>query len=137
MVAAFGQYRADDLERRSRLAMGSGSKSKSEKITSLAKFLSKDGYAASVHRQGLGHELCQHHCPIAHVAAQYPELCDAETEAFARTLGTHVQRLATIAHGDGVCTTFIPDLDRVKRESTKKSEESKNRSTGDRKVAKR
>jgi len=24
-------------------------------------------------------------------------------------LGTHVQRLATIAHGDGVCTTFIPN----------------------------
>ena len=23
-------------------------------------------------------------------------------------LGVHVQRLATIAHGDGVCTTFIP-----------------------------
>ncbi len=26
-----------------------------------------------------------------------------------RVLGTHVQRLATIAHGDGVCTTCIPD----------------------------
>jgi hypothetical protein len=25
-----------------------------------------------------------------------------------RLLGTHVQRLATIAHGDGVCTTHIP-----------------------------
>jgi hypothetical protein len=23
-------------------------------------------------------------------------------------LGTHVQRLATIAHGDGICTTHIP-----------------------------
>ncbi len=25
-----------------------------------------------------------------------------------RVLGRHVQRLATIAHGDGVCTTCIP-----------------------------
>ena len=25
-----------------------------------------------------------------------------------RLVGTHVQRLATIAHGDGVCTTHIP-----------------------------
>jgi len=33
---------------------------------------------------------------------------EAETEALSRLLGTHVQRLATIAHGDGVCTTFIP-----------------------------
>ena len=28
--------------------------------------------------------------------------------SFARLLGTHVQRLATIAHGDGVCTTYVP-----------------------------
>jgi len=25
-----------------------------------------------------------------------------------RLVGTHVQRLATIANGDGVCTTHIP-----------------------------
>jgi predicted ArsR family transcriptional regulator len=42
------------------------------------------------------------------VAEQFPELCEAETEVFAALLGTHVQRLATIAHGDGVCTTYIP-----------------------------
>ena len=42
------------------------------------------------------------------MAEQFPELCEAETEVFARLLGTHVQRLATIAHGDGVCTTYVP-----------------------------
>jgi predicted ArsR family transcriptional regulator len=42
------------------------------------------------------------------VAAVYPQLCEEETKAFSAVLGTHVQRLATIAHGDGVCTTFIP-----------------------------
>ena len=36
------------------------------------------------------------------------DLCEAETAIFSKTLGTHVQRLATIAHGDGVCTTYIP-----------------------------
>jgi hypothetical protein len=41
------------------------------------------------------------------VAAEFPQLCEAETEAFARLLGTPVQRLATIAHGDGVCTTHV------------------------------
>jgi predicted ArsR family transcriptional regulator len=30
-----------------------------------------------------------------------------------RLVGTHVQRLATIAHGDGVCTTHIPDPRRI------------------------
>ena len=53
-------------------------------------------------------QICQHHCPIADVAQEFPELCEAETRAFERLLGTYVQRLATIAHGDGVCTTHIP-----------------------------
>jgi len=41
-------------------------------------------------------------------ASEFPQLCEAETEAFSKILGTHVQRLATIADGDGVCTTFVP-----------------------------
>jgi predicted ArsR family transcriptional regulator len=42
------------------------------------------------------------------VAHEFPQLCEAETELIGRVLGRHVQRLATIAHGDGVCTTCIP-----------------------------
>jgi predicted ArsR family transcriptional regulator len=67
-----------------------------------------DGYAATARSAPVGEQLCQHHCPVAHVAEQFPQLCEAETELFSQLLGTHVQRLATIAHGDGVCTTFIP-----------------------------
>ncbi|BET50873.1 transcriptional regulator [Kitasatospora aureofaciens] len=82
-----------------------------KRAEALAKALSEDGYAATArsapHPQQ-GEQLCQHHCPVAHVAEQFPQLCEAETEFFAELLGTHVQRLATIAHGDGVCTTFIP-----------------------------
>jgi predicted ArsR family transcriptional regulator len=82
-----------------------------ERTEALARALSADGYAATARgapSPGQGEQLCQHHCPVAHVAERYPQLCEAETEAFSRLLGTHVQRLATIAHGDGVCTTFIP-----------------------------
>ena len=83
-----------------------------ERPTLLARLLTEEGYAATVRETGkvpaVGQQLCQHHCPVAHVAEQFPQLCEAETEAFAELLGTHVQRLATIAHGDGVCTTFIP-----------------------------
>jgi predicted ArsR family transcriptional regulator len=75
----------------------------------LADALTGDGYAASVHTSPIGDQICQHHCPVAHVAAQFPQLCEAETEVFARLLGRHVQRLATIAHGDGVCTTNVPN----------------------------
>ena len=70
----------------------------------LAAALTEDGYAATA----ADGQVCQHHCPVQHVAEQFPQLCEAETEVFARLLGTHVQRLATIAHGDGVCTTYVP-----------------------------
>jgi hypothetical protein len=43
------------------------------------------------------------------VAAEFPQLCEAETAAFADLLGVHVQRLATIARGDAVCTTHVPE----------------------------
>jgi predicted ArsR family transcriptional regulator len=47
---------------------------------------------------------------VAHVAERFPELCEVETRTFSKLLGVHVQRLATIAHGDGVCTTHIPAM---------------------------
>ena len=58
--------------------------------------------------QHVGQQLCQQHCPVSHVAHEFPQLCEAETAAISRVLGRHVQRLATIAHGDGVCTTCLP-----------------------------
>jgi predicted ArsR family transcriptional regulator len=106
LVSAFAESRAEDIERKATAYLGKRGK----KIEALATFLTEQGYAASVEKRGTGEEICQHHCPIAHVAAQYPQLCEAETQAFSRLLGTHVQRLATIAHGDGVCTTYIPQL---------------------------
>jgi predicted ArsR family transcriptional regulator len=74
----------------------------------LARVLTARGYAAQAREAGSGMQLCQHHCPVAHVAAEFPVLCEAETQAFAELLGTHVQRLATIARGDSACTTHVP-----------------------------
>ncbi len=74
----------------------------------LAKALTQGGYAASVRQGPVGEQLCQQHCPVSHVAHEFPQLCEAETEVIGKLLGRHVQRLATIAHGDGVCTTCIP-----------------------------
>ena len=106
LINAFAKSRADEIERK-----GASSIAKSSnKLNALADFLTEQGYAASVDSRAGGEELCQHHCPIAHVASEFPQLCEAETEAFSKLLGTHVQRLATIAHGDGVCTTYIPKI---------------------------
>ena len=111
LVAAFAQSRADDIEAKANEYIDQNKTSrKNDKAALLAEFLTEQGYAASVEDRGMGEEICQHHCPIAHVASAYPQLCEAETQAFSRLLGTHVQRLATIAHGDGVCTTYIPQL---------------------------
>lgn len=74
----------------------------------VAEALSQSGYAASIRKGPVGEQLCQQHCPVSHVAHEFPQLCEAETEVISRLLGRHVQRLATIAHGDGVCTTCIP-----------------------------
>ncbi|MEJ0014804.1 MAG: metalloregulator ArsR/SmtB family transcription factor [Actinomycetota bacterium] len=106
-VQGFAQSRANDIERHVAKAI-SGATTRAKKVNELAVFLSSEGYAAESKSGVHGVELCQHHCPIAHVASEFPQLCEAETEAFSRVLGTHVQRLATIAHGDGICTTFIP-----------------------------
>ncbi|MGQ0465443.1 MAG: helix-turn-helix transcriptional regulator [Sporichthyaceae bacterium] len=105
-VTAFAERRVAELEARYRVAV----ESSADRTEALADALSADGYAASVRRApgGHGEQVCQHHCPVAHVAEQFPQLCEAETAAFSRLLGTHVQRLATIAHGDGVCTTYVP-----------------------------
>ena len=75
----------------------------------LATALTQGGYAASIRQGPVGEQLCQQHCPVSHVAHEFPQLCEAETEVIGKLLGRHAQRLATIAHGDGVCTTCIPD----------------------------
>jgi hypothetical protein len=79
----------------------------------LVEALSEDGFAATARPVGssgglTGVQLCQGHCPVQHVAEEFPQFCEAETDAFSRLLGVHVQRLATLAGGHHVCTTFIP-----------------------------
>jgi predicted ArsR family transcriptional regulator len=109
-VADFARQQISELERRYRPVVAAAAPA--DRVKALAEALSADGYAASAADPpatgpGAGEQLCQHHCPVAHVAAEYPQLCEAETEAFGRLLGTPVQRLATIAHGDGICTTHV------------------------------
>ncbi len=77
----------------------------------IAGALTKAGYVATTARVGgpiHGVQICQHHCPVSHVAEEFPELCDAEQQAMAEVLSTHVQRLATIVNGDCACTTHVP-----------------------------
>jgi len=121
-VARFARQQISELERRYRPAVEAAAPA--DRVEALAAALSADGYAASAGvapAVGGGEQLCQHHCPVAHVAAEYPQLCEAETEAFSRLLGTPVQRLATIAHGDGICTTHVTAPSLVHNRTTTES----------------
>jgi predicted ArsR family transcriptional regulator len=113
-VATFARGRLSDLEAKCVAA----AEASDDPVAAVAEALTADGYAASVESSAAGEQICQHHCPVSHVAHEFPQLCDAETEMLARVLGTHVQRLATIAHGDGVCTTHVPTA--TPREVTQK-----------------
>ena len=127
-VAEFARQQVAETERRYAPVVAQAGDLRS-RVQALADALSGDGYAAAAgpppcsgtqclrqtvagitkaaHVVGNGEQICQHHCPVAHVAAEFPQLCEAETEAFGRLLGTPVRRLATIAHGDGICTTHV------------------------------
>ncbi|GIF72696.1 hypothetical protein Asi02nite_22140 [Asanoa siamensis] len=107
-VDAFATEQVASLESRCRDAMEGAGDDPIARAEALADALTAEGYAANASTIATGGQLCQHHCPVAHVAAEFPELCEAETAVISRLIGTHVQRLATIAHGDGVCTTHIP-----------------------------
>ena len=112
-VGEFARERTAELEKRYAVQLAAAGEDVTARAEALATALTADGFAASTRpvAQGTplaGVQLCQGHCPVQHVASQFPQFCDAETDAFSRLLGVHVQRLATLAHGEHVCTTFIP-----------------------------
>jgi predicted ArsR family transcriptional regulator len=115
-VTRFAQQRVAELEARYAAELAEAGDDRQARTAALVKALTRDGFAASARPVGVagstgpltGIQLCQGHCPVQHVAREFPQLCDAETDAFSRLLGVHVQRLATLAHGDHVCTTFVP-----------------------------
>ncbi|TWP37179.1 helix-turn-helix transcriptional regulator [Leekyejoonella antrihumi] len=111
-VAAFAEQQAGRLGRRVQSAMVTDGPL-ADRTAALAVALTQQGYAASTRPVGdnmpmAGVQLCQGHCPVQHVAMEFPQFCEAEAQMFSRTLGVHVQRLSSLAHGDHVCTTFIP-----------------------------
>jgi predicted ArsR family transcriptional regulator len=113
-VAKFAADQVSALESRCEVALEDAGDDPLARAEALAGALTAEGYAASASTIASGGQLCQHHCPVAHVAAEFPQLCEAETQAISKLVGTHVQRLATIAHCDGVCTTHIPESRRSK-----------------------
>ncbi len=115
-VRRFAESRVGALEIRYAAELAAAGTDTAARVDALVAALTRDGFAASARPVGdqnsasplTGIQLCQGHCPVQHAAREFPQFCDAETDAFSRLLGVHVQRLATLAHGDHVCTTFVP-----------------------------
>jgi predicted ArsR family transcriptional regulator len=111
-VSDFARARIRSLEERYADLLEDVGDDPAARAQALVRALTDDGFAATTRPVGAaglpGIQLCQGHCPVQHVAEQFPAFCEAETDAFSRLLGVHVQRLATLAGGHHVCTTFIP-----------------------------
>lgn len=112
-VEEFAEEQIHELEGRLRVAVDAAGDDLIARIEALSEALSAEGFAASTRPVGQGTglagiQLCQGHCPVRNVATEFRQFCDAETEAISRLLGVHVQRLATLAGGEHVCTTYIP-----------------------------
>ncbi|ORA73489.1 transcriptional regulator [Mycobacterium heidelbergense] len=110
-VQAFARRRIDAILADVEAADGPDDAAVEAAAERVAGALTKAGYVATTTRVGgpiHGVQICQHHCPVSHVAEEFPELCEAEQQAMAEVLGTHVQRLATIVNGDCACTTHVP-----------------------------
>ena len=107
----FIETRTATVEERYRVQLENSGASIAEKTEALAQALNKDGFVTTRRHGGpntLAIQLCQGHCPVLQVAESFPEICKAETEAFARLLGVPIQRLSTMPTGAHVCTTNIP-----------------------------
>lgn len=111
-VKDFALSRANEMLKKYSVILNKA-KDVTEKVEILSSALSIDGFAATSDKgSGPTHtiQLCQHNCPIAHVAEQHPEFCDAELDAFSQLLGVNVTRLSTIANGGNICTSLVSTL---------------------------
>ena len=109
LVAAFAEQRSQQFEQRYATALAQVPAERRAAV--LADLLSQDGFAASVQEApGGAVQLCEHHCPMAHVAAEFPEFCEAEQASISRLLGVHTVRISTMATGADICTTHVPQV---------------------------
>src|ERR1700729_66141 len=82
--AEFGRRQVSELERRYATVLAGADATLPAGVQARAQALSADGYAAAAGpaptigpaKADNGSQICQHHCPVAHVAAEFPQLCE-------------------------------------------------------------
>ena len=74
-------------------------KSIAEKWRELARIRAEEGYMARGDAAGL----TEHHCPIAAIAREFPQVCGFEKRLFEQVLGTKLERSDHLASGGRAC----------------------------------
>ena len=74
-------------------------KSLGEKWQELARIRAEEGYMARVEGKGLS----EHHCPIAAIAKEFPQVCRFEKRLFEAVLGGPLDRTEHLASGGRAC----------------------------------
>ncbi|WP_426002609.1 helix-turn-helix transcriptional regulator [Paenarthrobacter sp. NyZ202] len=116
-VRQYAEERFTELERRYAPEVEAAGEDITARAMALSKALNRDGYVSSAQSieakaplpaEFSSVQLCQGHCPIQQLAAEFPVFCETETKVFSRLVGVDVRRLSTLAQGGHVCTTHIP-----------------------------
>jgi len=98
-VERAGQTLARELE---------GTPTLRERVRKLAETLDALGYYTTWEQlDGETFRLCQYHCPIRQVAANFPTTCDAEVELYRALLRADIERRCHLASGDPCCSYLI------------------------------
>lgn len=95
-----------------------GARSWADKLRVLAEIRDSEGYLCNLEEvpssdaKG-GWRLVEHHCPVADVAKQHPDLCRYELELFKRVLGEpNLSRVEHIRSGGHACAYAAPPKSR-------------------------
>jgi predicted ArsR family transcriptional regulator len=75
-----------------------------EKWQELARIRAEEGYMARAQGKGL----TEHHCPIAAIAREFPQVCRFEKRLFEAVLGTPLDRIEHLASGGRACV-YAPE----------------------------
>jgi predicted ArsR family transcriptional regulator len=81
-----------------------------EKWQELARIRAEEGYMARVEGKGL----TEHHCPIAAIAKEFPQVCRFEKRLFEAVLGGPLDRTEHLASGGRACV-YVPETPPSKR----------------------
>jgi DeoR family suf operon transcriptional repressor len=78
-----------------------------QRLRTVERVLSEEGYMAEVSTRGGQATLTEHNCAIPVVAQRFPEICAAEARFLARVLGAEVDRREHMLSGCSACEYHV------------------------------